>query len=109
MLILIIIISMLPLIVMFSKDVKKEVYPFIIFICGISLLFHWSLISMNLTGGDIQYEYYFSNLVSTYGYWSPQLPNNLNAMLSVIILPPIYSKILNINIVWIFYFVKDLF
>jgi uncharacterized membrane protein len=102
MFILIIIISIIPLYVMFSKEVKEEVYPFIIFVCGISLLFHWSLISMNLTGGDIQYEYYFSNLVSTYGYWNPQIPNNLNAMLSVVMLPPIYSKILNLNIVWIF-------
>lgn len=99
--ILILIISILPILTIFFK-IDKKYYTLIIWIASISLLLHWSLNTNYLLGGDIHYEYYFANLVNTSGFWNSQIPQNLNAMLSVVILPPIFSKIANIDLIWVF-------
>lgn len=100
--ILIIIISVIPLFVTFFNWPKKEVYPLLIFVLSFCLLFHWSLISMHLVGSDIHYEYYFANLIIMDHHWIPTISNNLNAMLSVVILAPIYSNILHMDLTWVF-------
>lgn len=96
------IISVIPIFVVFFNRFEEKLYPLIIFVIAISLLYHWSLISTYLTGGDIHYEYYFANLVNINSSWSATIDSNLNAMLSIVMLAPIYSNILNMNIIWIF-------
>lgn len=100
--ILIFILSLVPIIVFFIKSYKKEFYPLIIFICGLSLLLHWSLISTHIVGGDIQFEYYFSNLVINSSHWNLEIQNSLNGMLSIVMIAPIYSILLNIDLNWVF-------
>jgi uncharacterized membrane protein len=99
-LILLPILSIMPLIATFGKFPNK-IYVVVVFVVALSLLFHRSLISTNLTGIDIQGEYFFSNLVYTNHFWNSALPYSYNAMLSVVMLAPILSQMCNLNLVWV--------
>lgn len=100
--ILLIIISLIPLIVTSLNWPKKELYPLLIYVLSISLLFHWSLISLYLTGADIHYEYYYSNLVNLNNVWDPTFGKNVNSLLSIVLTPTIYSQVLNLDLTWVF-------
>lgn len=106
---LIIIISGIVLVYTFSPTQKfSRIYPFTILTIAISLLFHKSLISPYLWGWDIFIEHYLFLLVKTNLYWDTNLPYTVNAMLSVTILPTIYSNILNLDGIQIFKIVYPL-
>lgn len=97
----IIIIAILIFMVAINK-LSNKLYPIIIFIISISLLFHYSLMSTYLTGWDIHQEYFFSNLVNLKGFWDSSISSNVNGMLSIVILPNIYSQLLRMDITWVF-------
>ena len=99
---LVVIIALIAVLVAFDKFITKNLYPLAIFVIAISLLYHKSLISTYLCGCDIQTEYYFSNLVKMNAVWDSTIPSNINAMLSITILMPIYSIVTNMAITWIF-------
>lgn len=80
----------------------RGAYPVAIVMIGLSLLLHISLISPQLNGGDIHVEYYFQNQVFQNGYWDFTIPHNYNTALSVVLLCPIYSLLLNMDAIWIF-------
>ena len=101
-LILIVVVALVALLIGFDKFIPKKLYPLAVFVIAVSLLYHVSLISMYVTGCDIQFEYYLCNLVKTNGMWDPTMWSNLNAMLSLVMLAPIYSIILNMEITWVF-------
>ena len=101
-LILIVVIVLVALLIGFDKFIPKKLYPLAVFVIAVSLLYHKSLISMYVSGYDIQFEYYLCNLVKTNGIWDPMMFGNLNAMLSLVMLAPIYSIILNMEITWVF-------
>jgi uncharacterized membrane protein len=69
---------------------------------AISLLLHTSLISNYLWGFDIQVEYYFAHGVLSDANWDFSLNQNLNSVLSIVVLAPVYSLILNLDLVWVF-------
>ena len=98
--ILLLIIASIPILIL--KWVPEKFFSFGIFIISISLLYHTSLISNYIWGADIQNEYYISNLVLTTSHWNMAIPERTNAMLSLVILAPVYSLILKISIPWIF-------
>ncbi|MCL0056312.1 DUF2206 domain-containing protein [Dehalococcoidia bacterium] len=108
-LILIALIALVAALVAFNKFIPQRLYPLAVVMIAISLLWHWSLISQYLTGWDIQWEYYFQNLVLANSSWDPALPFDLNAVLSITMLAPIYSLILNMDTVWVFKIVYPLF
>ena len=88
-----------------SKDLSfSRLYPFIIFIIAISLLFHYSLVSSLAHGNDTSAEYFVMSNTHTNSIWNPvgPYPNNnnwgrLNSMLSLTILPSIYASVLSIS------------
>jgi len=107
---LLIIVSLIPALVIFLKF-PSEMYPISIGIMALSLLFHTSLISFNLWGSDINREFFFANLVNVNSYWNPSINilegtqnaiQTVNGMLSVTVLAPIFSKICNVSLTWIF-------
>jgi uncharacterized membrane protein len=100
--ILISIIALIALLIGFDKFIPKKLYPLAVFVIAISLIFHCSLRFMYISGGDIQYEYYVSNLVKINSIWDPTMFGNLNAMLSLTMLAPIYSIVSNMDINWVF-------
>jgi uncharacterized membrane protein len=98
---LIIILALIVLLIGFDKFIPKNLYPLAVFVIAISLLFHRSLISMYIWGTDIHGEYYLSNLVMGNSYWDSTIPYTVNAMLSIVMLPPIYSIISDMSLTWV--------
>jgi len=101
-LITILLISFIVLLVGFDKFIPKKLYPFTIFVIAITLLYHTSLISTYVYGYDIMSELYLVNLVINNSIWNYTIPLNYNAMLSIVMIAPILSKLCAINSVWIF-------
>ena len=89
------------LMVVFIKKVSTKLYPLYIFSISLGILWTHSLISCDIVGGDIQLEYYTLSTVINNTFWDSQIHTNLNAMLSITIMPPIYSILLNLSPVWI--------
>lgn len=99
---LIVILSIIVILIVFDKFIPKKFYPLAVFISAISLLYHRSLISMYLWGWDIHYEYYLSNLVMRNFQWDSTIPAATNAMLSIVMLAPIFSNICGMSLTWVF-------
>ena len=103
------IIVAIVVLITFSKLIPKKLYPLAVYIIAISLLFSNSLISSYVYGWDIHFEYYSANLVKLAGLWDPTISGNINAMLSIVMIAPIFSEILNLNLTWVFKIVYPLF
>ena len=97
-----IIIAFIPFLVAFDKFIPREIYPLAILSIALTLIFSSSLFTNYISGWDINQEFYFSNLVVTSSHWDSSIPDLLNAMLSLVITVPIFSKISGLNIVNIF-------
>jgi uncharacterized membrane protein len=74
---------------------------------ALALLFHYSLISNYIHGADIQIEYTVFSTTQHNGFWnqvgfSGYDLTKMNAMLSVTVLPTIYSNLLNMDGTWVF-------
>jgi uncharacterized membrane protein len=101
-LLMLISISVLVGLAAFSKKlVPAELYPLILFVVGLALLFHVSLFSNYIIGGDIFGEYSAFRLTAINSYWNPAIAGKLYAMLSITILPTIYSAVLGLDGTWI--------
>ncbi len=100
--VLLAVIAIVPVLVAFRRIVPERYYPFVIWTVGLALLLHASLISNHIWGWDINQEFYISNLVVQNAAWDFSIYSNINAMLSIVMLAPIYSILCNIDIVWVF-------
>jgi len=110
----IVIISLLFLIgVILEKYLPPIFYPISVFIIAIALLYHSSLISNHFItfGSDIGGEYFTFKITQNNGHWLSENPylggswksfGRLNSMLSITILPTIYSNLLDMNPIWMF-------
>lgn len=96
------VIAIVALLIGFNSFNRKNLYPLAVFIIAISLLYHRSLISMYIWGWDIHTEFYYSNLVMENFHWDTTIPSGVNAMLSIVMLAPIYSNICSMSITWVF-------
>jgi uncharacterized membrane protein len=90
-----------------KKLVPQHLYPLAIISITIALLFQTSLITSYIVGWDEHNEYYVYRLVETSSRWeSGKFIGGATAdyysMLSVTILPTMYSKMLDIEGTWIF-------
>ena len=84
-----------------------EFYPLAILSIALALLFHSSLISNYVHGADIQIEYTVFSMTQSNGFWNQvgffgDLYGKINGMLSVTVLPTIYSNLLNMDGTWVF-------
>ncbi len=107
-LILIVLIALIPVLVAFKK-IPSELYPLAVVVIAVSLLFHRSLISMYLTGADIHQEYFLHKQVLVNAYWNSGIEGNVNAMLSIVILPAVYSYFLKLDGTMVFKIVYPIF
>ena len=101
-------IAFTAILVAFTKFIPARLYPLAVFSIAIALLWHWSLISQYLWGWDIHIEYYYQNLVLANSFWDQSLYSPVNAMLSVTMLAPTYSLLLNMDTIWIYKIVYPL-
>ncbi len=99
--ILLTLIAIIPILVMLNF-IPEKYYPFAVFSISLTLLLHTSLISNYIWGMDINYELFTSNLVIKNSNWDMSIFSNVNSVMSITILAPIYSLILNLNLIWIF-------
>ncbi len=86
----------------FGKFIRPNIYPLAIFIIGLCLLYQTTLMSPYLIGTDIYTEYDFYQLVAYTGFWDASIPSTVNSCLSITMLAPAYSLLLNIEGVWVF-------
>ncbi|MEM2506519.1 MAG: DUF2206 domain-containing protein [Candidatus Aenigmatarchaeota archaeon] len=93
----------------FKKLISSKFYPLAVLFIAISLLFHSSLITQYVCFADIHLEYFIFQTTRNNKQWNSVfvptwdiLYGSLNSMLSITILPTIYSIILNVDAVWIF-------
>ena len=98
--VLLIIIAIFPLITL--KWIPKNLYPLVIFVVSLSLLFHTSLVSSYIWGADLNSELITANYVLKNALWYPSIEGDYNAMLSVVLLSPIYSILSNLSLIWCF-------
>ncbi|MEM2292954.1 MAG: DUF2206 domain-containing protein [Nitrososphaerota archaeon] len=109
-LLMILTISLFAAFLTLKGKVPSTMFAFAVFIIGISLLYHSSLISNYLCsfGSDIAPEYYTFKHTQMNGYWNSTSPaywgsgfGRLNSMLSITVLPTIYVSLLNLDPAWI--------
>ncbi|MEN4006580.1 MAG: DUF2206 domain-containing protein [Methanobacteriaceae archaeon] len=100
-LVLFALIGLTPILVIFDK-IPKKLYSFTVWIIAISLVYVSSLVSVYVWGWDIQNEFYLANLVIQFSYWNLSLQDAYNAMLSIVMLAPIYSIFTGINLDHVF-------
>jgi len=92
--------------VLSKKIIPESAYPWALLAVAISLLFLLSFTSMYVIGYDVQTEYYIFSLTKTNFHWAATIPSanlnlaNFNSMLSITILPTIYSYVLSIDSTW---------
>jgi len=91
-----------------QKRIFSEFYPLILFVIAVALLFHMSLFSCYIHGGDIFGEHAVFGLTERASHWDPSFSDKLYAMLSVTVLPTIYSNVLGMDGTWIFKIVYPL-
>ena len=101
-------ISVLILLSTFGK-ISSSLYPVVIFAIALALLFPTTLSSHYLSGYDIHLESYLAQVTLSNQYWNSALMstvsasiNNYSTMLSITLLPTIYSNVLNVNIFFVF-------
>ena len=101
-------ISLLFVIGIISKELlPPKLYPLAVLIIAISLLYHSSLISNYLVGfgSDISDEYFMAQTTINNARWSSvgdPTYGRLNSMLSITILPTVYSTLLNMSATQVF-------
>jgi uncharacterized membrane protein len=101
-------IALIVALIAISRRIPERFYPLFVFIIALTLQYNRTLTSPNLFGVDAHYELYFADLVKSIGYWDPNFTianvfwGDYFAMLSVTLLPNVYSILLNIDLVWVF-------
>lgn len=81
-----------------KESIGKNVIPVALFFISLALLFMTSLRGWNITGHDVQREYYVFELTKNSGLWLiSNFHDAYNACLSITILPTIFSKLLKFS------------
>lgn len=95
------IISLIPLFIAVHRH-SLNIYPFMIWIVSISLLFHASLISMYISNhGDADTIYLFASMVKGSNFWDITIAAPTNSLLSVTMLLPIFSEMASLDLNWV--------
>ena len=95
-LLMVLIVSVLFLVV--YEKIPEKIYIFAVWVVSISLLYSNSLISSMVWGWDVQNEFYLANLVLNYSLWNFNLPDAYNALLSIVVVAPVYSMFTHVDL-----------
>ena len=85
-----------------AREMSSLSYSIVIYALSVSLLWHNSLVSNHLWGDDVQSEYYFASQVLTNAHWVSSIANDFNSVLSIVMLAPMYSLVVGLNLVQTF-------
>jgi uncharacterized membrane protein len=96
-------VTIIVVLISFDRFIPERLYSLSIFLIAFTLLINRTLTSPYLFGSDIHYEYYLSQLTIENSFRNSALRgSNINSMLSVTILPVVYSILLNINPIYVY-------
>jgi uncharacterized membrane protein len=98
---LVIAVSAIVLCSISNKLVPVSAYPIVILVMAFFLVFHILLISNFLIGYDIHLEAYFAQTTLANSLWDSTILNPYSVMVSITILPVIFSTFLNYDIIWV--------
>jgi uncharacterized membrane protein len=111
-LLMLVLVSLLfAIIVLLTKFLNPKLLPFALFMIAVALVFHTSLATsyMSSFGSDVPGEYLAFKTAIDSNHWNSANPflsglrlGRINAMLSVTILPTVYSNLLNMDPILIF-------
>ncbi len=85
-----------------GKVIPTGFYPLAVTAIAVSLLYHTWLLSSFIWGRDIHSEFYYADSVLLGSRWNPGLFSSTNAMLGIVMLAPIYSLVLGLDLTWTF-------
>jgi uncharacterized membrane protein len=100
-LVIIAVVILIPVLVAIRKFIPESLYPLSIGSIALVLLLSQTLVSRYLIGWDIHEEYFYQMQILTNGYWGSTFSSNVNSMLSITMLGPIYSLMTSIDLIWI--------
>ena len=85
-----------------TRLIPTKLYPFLIFVICLALALQFTLMSQHVMGNDAPLEYRVYMLTAINGHWSPltigaQVEIYYASMLSITILPTVYSVLVNVN------------
>ncbi len=91
---------LIPLIVIITifDYIKDQYLPFLVHSISLALLFHQSFAVNYIFGSDIFYEKDIIDSVLTNSFWNNDLYGNLNSMLSLTLVAPIFSQITGLDV-----------
>ena len=99
---MIVVIAVVALLIGFDKFIPQKLYPLAIWVMAISLIYHNTLISTYINVCDVVGEYLVSNLVINNSFWDWTISGGYNAVLSNVMLAPIFHHVCNLDLTWIF-------
>ena len=107
-LVLLIALSLILFLVSFTSYIPQTLYPLAIWTAALSLIWHTTLISPYLLINDVLGEYVAAGLTSNQGLWVTNEAGAYNSVLSVALLPSVYSNVCNLDLVWYFKIISPL-
>jgi len=96
-------IAVIVVVIALSRRVSSRYYPLFVVVIALALEYSHTLASPNLFGYDVHFELYFADVVRASGVWNPTFTisdvtlGDYYPMLSVTILPNIYSILMNVD------------
>ena len=96
-------IAAIVVVIALSRRVSPRYYPLFIVVIALALEYSHTLALPNLFGYDVHFELYFADVVRASGVWNPTFTisdvtlGDYYPMLSVTILPNVYSILLNVD------------
>jgi len=95
-------VAVIVILAAFNKFITPSLYPLAIYVVALCLLYQTTLMSPYLVGSDIYTEYHFYGLAAAAGYWDYTIASTVNSCISITMLAPAYSLVMNIPGVWVF-------
>lgn len=96
-------IAVVASLIAFDKFFEEKHHTIALFVIGLTLLLNHTLTSPYLNGSDIYVELFFQKLTEINAYWGPSIyPNTVNTMLSTVILPTVYSLLMDIDTILVY-------
>jgi len=96
------------ILVCWDKIPEKQ-YPFLIFFTCLGLVYQTTLLSNNLVGTDILYEYQFAVNTFETGAWDSTIGHSYNSSTAISVFLPLLAHFLHLPLVWVFKVVPPLF
>jgi uncharacterized membrane protein len=91
-----------------SGKIKGNIIYFYIFGMSLGLLYQTTMMGVDVVGSDVHNEFYYAKL-NMFQEWNPDLRPTDNSSLAMWLIAPLLSKLLQLDMLWIFKVVLPIF